>query len=703
MAMKCWMLLRYFGMDRMKNEKSLPLATESIAKIRTETIQSAGSRFRVLLDEEQPLQIVGTVNAYCALLAEQAGFRAIYLSGAGVANACFGLPDLGMTTLNDVVEEVRRITKASSLPLLVDADTGWGNALNIARTVEQLTKAGAAGMHLEDQAQAKRCGHRPNKVLVSTQVMTERIQAAVDAKTDQHFVIMARTDAASELGLNTAIERASSYVEAGADMIFAESLTTLADYQKFAQAVSVPVLANITEFGLTPLFSLNQLGDVGISIVLYPLSAFRAMNQAAMAVYQCIRQDGTQQAMLERMQSREQLYELLDYHVYETRLDEALAINEPALIANHKMPGLRGHTVGQTALSEVGDGAGLSYCGYNITELAERATFEEVAYLLAHGELPNIKQLHEYTDRLISLRTLPKILKKTLEQIPISTVPMDVLRTGCSMLGTLEPEQSFKDQFHIAERLLALLPAMMCYWYRYSHDGVRIETQTDDTSIAGYILHRLNDQAPDELTQRAMDVSMILYAEHEFNASTFSARVCASTQSDFYSAVCAAIGTLRGPLHGGANEAAMMLMNSYQTPEQAIIGIMEKLQHKEKIMGFGHAVYKVSDPRNAIIKKWSKKLSERAEDKHLYAISVAIEKLMWQEKKLCANLDFFSASAYHFLGIPRCLFTPVFVCSRLAGWTGHIFEQRKNNSLIRPSAEYIGSAPRHYKAIEQRH
>ena len=285
-------------------------------------IQSAGTRFRTILDQERPLQIVGTVNAFCALLAERAGFSAIYLSGAGVANACFGLPDLGMTSLSDVAEEVRRITEATTLPLLVDADTGWGSAFNISRTVRQLTQAGAAAMHLEDQVQAKRCGHRPNKALVSKQEMTDRIKAAVDARTDEQFVIMARTDAFSEEGIKAAIDRANSYVEAGADMIFAESLTTLEDYKHFTQAVSVPVLANITEFGKTPLFTVNELNDAGIRLVLYPLSAFRAMSQAALDVYQTIRRDGSQQHIIGRMQTREELYDILGYYDYENKLDE---------------------------------------------------------------------------------------------------------------------------------------------------------------------------------------------------------------------------------------------------------------------------------------------------------------------------------------------------------------------------------------------
>ena len=287
--------------------------------------ESAGFRFRALLKKERPLQIVGAINAYCALLAEQAGFRALYLSGAGVANAAFGLPDLGMTTLNDVTEEVRRITEVSNLPLLVDADTGWGGAFNIARAVKQLSKAGAAALHLEDQVQAKRCGHRSNKTLVSTLEMVDRIKAAVDARTDPQFVLMARTDSFSGEGIDAAIDRANAYVEAGADMIFAESLCSLTDYNKFTCSVAVPVLANITEFGKTPLFTVDELNNAGISLILYPLSAFRAMNQAALDVYQTIRRDGSQKLILHRMQTRNELYDVLNYYEYESKLDELFA------------------------------------------------------------------------------------------------------------------------------------------------------------------------------------------------------------------------------------------------------------------------------------------------------------------------------------------------------------------------------------------
>lgn len=289
---------------------------------------SAGARLRAAVDEERPLQVVGTINAYSALLAERAGFRAIYLSGAGVANASFGFPDLGVTNLNDVCEDIRRITGICRLPLLVDADTGFGSAFMIARTVREMTWAGAAGMHIEDQVQAKRCGHRPGKALVSTGEMVDRIKAAVDARTDSAFVIMARTDAHAVEGQDAAIERARAYVEAGADMIFAEATTALVEYQQFTQAVQAPVLANITEFGKTPLFTVAELRDAGVALALYPLSAFRAMSAAALRVYEALRREGTQETVVDMMQTRQELYDVLNYHAYEKKLDELFAASE---------------------------------------------------------------------------------------------------------------------------------------------------------------------------------------------------------------------------------------------------------------------------------------------------------------------------------------------------------------------------------------
>jgi methylisocitrate lyase len=289
---------------------------------------SAGLKLRQAIAANHPLQLVGTINAYTAMMAERVGHQALYLSGAGVANASFGLPDLGMTSLNDVCEDIRRITGATSLPLLVDADTGWGGAFNIARTVKEMTRAGAAGFHIEDQVMQKRCGHRPNKEIVSLQEMVDRVKASVDARTDENFFIMARTDALQQQGLQAAIERAQACVEAGADAIFAEAVYTLEQYKAFTDVIKVPVLANITEFGQTPLFNKKELADVGVQMVLYPLSAFRAMNKAALNVYQHLLDDGDQKAVIDSMQTRMELYDFLNYHSYEQKLDALFAENK---------------------------------------------------------------------------------------------------------------------------------------------------------------------------------------------------------------------------------------------------------------------------------------------------------------------------------------------------------------------------------------
>ncbi|HLQ25222.1 MAG TPA: 2-methylcitrate synthase [Acidiferrobacterales bacterium] len=366
--------------------------------------------------------------------------------------------------------------------------------------------------------------------------------------------------------------------------------------------------------------------------------------------------------------------------------------------------GLRGISAGKTAIATVGhEGEGLSYRGYDIMDLADHAAFEEVAYLLLHGKLPTQAELDAYVIRLKKQRGLPQALKDMLERIPAQAHPMDVMRTGCSMLGVLEPERDFSRQHDVADRLLAVFPSILLYWYRYVRDGKRIGTETDDDSIAGHFLHLLHGKTPAELMRRGMDVTLILYAEHEFNASTFTARVCAATLSDFYSAVTGAIGSLRGPLHGGANEAAMELIEKFPTPKDAAEKVADMLARKEKIMGFGHAVYRQRDPRNVVIKGWSKKLSEATGDpRQLFAISEAIENLMWREKKLFPNLDFYSASAYHFMSIPTPLFTPIFVCARIAGWAAHIMEQRADNRLIRPGADYVGPGKQEWVQIERR-
>lgn len=365
--------------------------------------------------------------------------------------------------------------------------------------------------------------------------------------------------------------------------------------------------------------------------------------------------------------------------------------------------GLRGQVAGKTALSTVGkSGSGLTYRGYDVKDLAENCEFEEVAHLILKGELPSQDQLATYKAKLKSLRGLPDALKTVLEQIPKDAHPMDVMRTGCSMLGNLETETDFSQQEDATDRLLAAFPSIICYWYRFSHDGVKIDPETDDDSIGAHFLHLLRGEKPNELHERVMNVSLILYAEHEFNASTFTARVCASTLSDLHSCVTGAIGSLRGPLHGGANEAAMDMIEKFSDADNAEKEMMGMLERKEKIMGFGHAIYTESDPRNAIIKQWSEKLANDVGDTVLYPVSVRCEEVMWREKKLFCNADFFHASAYHFMGIPTKLFTPIFVISRLTGWAGHVFEQRADNRIIRPSAEYTGAELRKVTPIAER-
>lgn len=369
-----------------------------------------------------------------------------------------------------------------------------------------------------------------------------------------------------------------------------------------------------------------------------------------------------------------------------------------------KNRGLEGVIIGDTTISTVGkQGVGLTYRGYDIHDLANESTFEEVAYLLLYGVLPSQSELQAYKEKLVKLRRLPNEVKALLEAIPGSAHPMEVLRTAVSMLGTLESESPQYNEKQIADRLIACTPSMLLYWYQFHKTGQRLETwQSEEQTIAGFFLHLLHGKRPDEDARRLVDVSLILYAEHELNASTFAARVTASTLSDFYSAIVSAIGTLRGPLHGGANEEAMRLITQFKTPEEATEGVKNMLLNKAKIMGFGHRVYKISDPRSDIIKAWSKKLSVNSRDGYLYDVSEAIEKLMWDEKKLFPNLDFYSASAYHFVGIPTELFTPIFVLSRLSGWSAHIFEQRANNRLIRPEADYVGPEPRSFKPIAER-
>ncbi len=366
--------------------------------------------------------------------------------------------------------------------------------------------------------------------------------------------------------------------------------------------------------------------------------------------------------------------------------------------------GLAGVIAGRSAIATIGhEGAGLTYRGYGIHDLAGGAAFEEVAYLLLYNRLPNSAQLDAYVTRLKGMRRLPDKLKTALELLPGSAHPMDVMRTGVSLLGALEPEgENGRTGSGIADRLIASLGGMLLYWYRFHQRGERIDTETDDDSVAQHFLHLLTGRRPDPVKQKALDMSLILYAEHEFNASTFTARIVASTLADFYSAIAAAIGALRGPLHGGANEAAMELIARFDSPGEAEKAVRQMLAARRLIMGFGHRVYKTGDPRSDFVKEASKRLGEQTGDTTLFDVSERIEQVMRNEKGLFPNLDFYSASVYHYCGVPTSMFTPIFVIARTAGWAAHVIEQRNDNRLIRPLAEYTGPEEKDWEPLECR-
>ncbi|KAJ1681690.1 hypothetical protein LUZ63_023079 [Rhynchospora breviuscula] len=607
----------------------------------------------------------GAFNPLSARLIERAGFEGVYISGA-VISADLGLPDIGLTTLTEVAGRGQQIARMTELPAIIDADTGFGEPMNVARTIQTLEDAGLAGTHIEDQVNPKRCGHLDGKSVVDADTAIKRIRAAVDARRDPDFLIMARTDVRAVEGLDAAIDRAKALVDAGADAIFPEAMRDLGEFEAMRTALDVPILANMTEFGKSELFSTSQLRDAGVNIVIWPVSLLRLAMGAAGRGLGTLASEGHLREKLGEMQHR----------------------------------GLAGVTVDYTAVSKVNPGTdSLLYRGYPVQELAATQPFEAVALLLWNGELPDATELAAFEEHERAHRDLDPAVKAAIDLLPLDAHPMDVVRTAVSVLGASAPAVEVADNSSAADLakaklLFAKIPAMVAYDQRRRRGQELVEPRAD-LDYSSNFLYMTFGELPEEVVRRAFTVSMILYAEHSFNASTFTARVITSTTSDLYSAVVGAIGALKGALHGGANEAVMHIFDEIGDAANVGPWLDDALATKRKIMGFGHRVYKRGDSRVPKMKAALDTLVAHYDATDLAALYDALEADFVSRKGIHPNLDYPSGPAYHLIGFDTLTFTPLFVAARVTGWTAHILEQTASNALIRPLSAYNGVDERH--------
>ena len=621
--------------------------------------------------------------------------------------ADLGLPDIGLTTLTEVAGRGQQIARMTELPAIIDADTGFGEPMNVARTIQTLEDAGLAGTHIEDQINPKRCGHLDGKSVVDENTAIKRIRAAVDARRDPNFLIMARTDIRAVEGLDAAIDRAKALVDAGADAIFPEAMRDLGEFEAMRAALDVPILANMTEFGKSDLFSVDQLRDAGVNIVIWPVSLLRIAMGASGRALDTLIEEGHLTSKLGRDAAPRRslrpdrlrgLQPLRHVRVQLPHRPLTPLRGRTDMTEIEIKKGLAGVRVDYTAVSKVNpETNSLLYRGYPVQELAATQPFEAVAYLLWYGELPTDEQLAEFVAEERANRALDENVKQAIDLVPLEAHPMDVLRTAVSLVGASDPaafDNSRESDLAKAQPLFAKLPAMVAYDQRRRR-GEELIDPREDLDYSQNFLWMTFGEVPDPVVADAFNVSMILYAEHSFNASTFTARVITSTIADLYSAVVGAIGALKGPLHGGANEAVMHIFDEIGSADNVAPWLDEALAEKRKIMGFGHRVYKHGDSRVPTMKAALDTLVEHYDARDLAALYDTLESEFVSRKGIYPNLDYPSGPAYNLMGFDTLTFTPLFVASRVTGWTAHIMEQAASNALIRPLSAYNGPDERH--------